>query len=253
MSLERVSESMPYLKELSRLYAKVREFDNVPLAHDYSNVTEMHHHYIGEDIEAVVGEFARIFSLPQEASHSLKEALRSGEIDFTLLPQVDMPSFSAAFMPEEEPEHMFSFLYIMSRPYFKSIRRYLNVDNIFWEDGRCPVCNSVPTMSVIEKNEFRKYLCSFCGTIGHYKRIGCPYCHSEKAEKMDIMYADKDEKVRVDACTECKSYFKTADAAMLAEFEMEELDLVSLPFDIVAQNKGYIRRSPNPVGIMRIT
>jgi FdhE protein len=144
---------------------------------------------------------------------------------------------------------MLSLLYIISRPYFRSIRRHLNVDNIFWEDGRCPVCNSVPTMSVIEKNEFRKYRCSFCGTLGHYKRIGCPYCQSEKADRMDIIYSENDDRVRVDACMECRSYCKTAEASMLTVFDMEEIDLISLPLDIVAQDKGFVRRSPNPVGI----
>lgn len=250
MSLERVSESMPYLKELSKLYSKVREFDDVPLANDYSNLSDTPARYVGGDIDTVVDEFARIFSLPREASSSLKDSLRAGEIDFTLLPQMDMPSLSAAFMPEGESENMFSFLYIMSRPYFRSIRRRLNVDNIYWEEGRCPVCNSVPTMSVIEKNEFRKYRCSFCGTLGHYRRIGCPYCRNEKADRIDIIYSDKDDRVRVDACMECRSYYKTAEASMLSGFDMEEIDLISLPFDIVAQDKGFIRRSPNPVGII---
>jgi formate dehydrogenase maturation protein FdhE len=33
---------------------------------------------------------------------------------------------------------------------------------------------------------------------------------------------------------------------------IEEIDLLSLPFDIVMQNNGYTRRSPNPVGYTRL-
>ncbi len=67
---------------------------------------------------------------------------------------------------------------------------------------------------------------------------------------------DKEKKdyqdTRIDACKACKSYVKTFQG-MPSDQTVEEMDLLSLPFDIVAQNKGFCRRSPNPVGIVRIT
>jgi FdhE protein len=252
MNPERISESRSYLKEVSELYGKVLKFDSVGLLNDYSGIGSGSNCYVDEDVEGVVEEFSRIFLLPQGTASAIKEALSTGAIDFTMLPQEDFEALMAAFPGEETPADILSLLYIMSRPYFKAIGRAIDADNIYWEEGRCPVCNAAPALSVLAANEARRYCCSFCGTAGRYKRIGCPYCGNEKAETIEIMYSEKDEGVRVDACTRCHSYVKTVDASMLSEYTAEELDLISLPFDIIAQDKGFMRRAPNPVGIIRV-
>jgi formate dehydrogenase maturation protein FdhE len=40
---------------------------------------------------------------------------------------------------------------------------------------------------------------------------------------------------------------------MTADNSLDNLDILSLPLDIVVQEKGYKRLSPNPVGMMRMT
>lgn len=252
MNTERISESRSYLKEIAELYGKVLKFDSVSLTHDYSGMDAGPGCYAKEDVESVVKELSGIFLLPDETASAIKEALSTGAIDFTMLPQEDFEALMAAFPGEETPADILSLLYILSRPYFKAVGRAIDADDIYWEEGRCPVCNAAPALSVLGANETRRYCCSFCGTAGRYKRIGCPYCGNEKAETIEIMYSEKDEGVRVDACTRCHSYVKTVDASMLSGYTTEELDLISLPFDIIAQDRGFVRRAPNPVGIIRV-
>jgi FdhE protein len=128
-----------------------------------------------------------------------------------------------------------------------------DVDDIYWEEGRCPVCNAVPSLSVIEKESRRKYFCSFCGTGGYYTRIGCPNCLTDDPRDITIITLDGEEGMRADTCDKCMSYYKTFEGQMMADNSLEDLDILSLPLDIVVQEKGYKRLSPNPVGIIRMT
>ncbi|GBD98712.1 formate dehydrogenase accessory protein FdhE [bacterium BMS3Abin07] len=247
MNIDEVSESMPYMKDVLELYGKVKEFEHIDLNYRYGTLDNDYHAYIKEDIDNVLDSFSRIFSLSPEQLVPVKEAMKSGIIDFMLLPQGDTAAFATPIMSEE----MLSLLYIISRMYFRSIRASINVDNIYWEEGRCPVCNAVPALSVLEEEARRRYYCSFCGTIGFYKRIGCPNCHNEDPKLIDIIYVD-DTDMRIDACNQCESYFKSVDVSKTILQNLEETDILSLPVDIIAQNKGYKRRSPNPVGMLNI-
>lgn len=244
MSLEGVAQTKPHLKEIIELYDKVREFSEVELSHDYGRISDERNCYVEEDVRRVLEHFSRTFGVLAEDAAALGEALRSGEVDFMQLPQLCAKGTQVS-------GESFSLLYIISRPFFMSLSRGIDANNIKWDEGRCPLCNSAPSLSVIEKNAVRKYHCSFCGTTGHFRRIGCPYCQSEVAEDMDIMYVEDDKGVRLDTCNKCKTFFKSIEEEKLLEHDVMELDLISLPLDIVAQQKGFMRRSPNPVGMTR--
>ncbi len=236
-------KDQPHLKEVSDLYNKVCAFEKtVHLKHSYHPIHDAHRQYIGEDVDTVIRAFSDTFELSRNERESLNESIQSPETDFTLLPKK-----SASVQNEA-----FSFLFIISKPFFHSMKLYLNADNMKWLDGRCPVCNAVPSLSVVEKETGRKYCCSFCGSIGYYKRIGCPNCHNEIPEKINILYREGSDDIRVDTCTACRSYVKTFQPVLLQHTTIDEIDLVSLPFDIVAQNKGFFRRSPNTIGMMKI-
>jgi FdhE protein len=106
---------------------------------------------------------------------------------------------------------------------------------------------------MLEEGDKRKYFCSFCGTVGHFKRIGCTHCQNEDPNLIDIIYASDDSKVRIDVCNKCKSYVKTIDVSLASFTDIEEADLISLPLDIIAQERGFVRRSPNPVGMINMS
>ncbi len=246
MSLEDIAEVKPHLREVIDLYGRVKLFAELELANDYSRMAGQHSHYVGADIERAIEGFSSIFDIPVGELDALKEALGSGRVNFLGLPgaEADGPGPSPA---GEAP----SVLYILSRPFFRAISFGTDADGIRWEGGRCPVCNAVPVLSVLDKDSPRRYQCSWCGTTGYYNRIGCPYCRSETAGDMEILSFEGYEDVRIDVCNKCKTYYKSVKAELLAEHDLAEHDLISLPLDIVAQGKGFVRRSPNPVGLTR--
>lgn len=59
--------------------------------------------------------------------------------------------------------------------------------------------------------------------------------------------------LRIDICDACNSYLKTVEFRILHDLNPEVADLISLPLDIIAQDKGYRRLSPNPIGMIRMT
>jgi transcription elongation factor Elf1 len=231
-----------------RLYEKVSEFDRIALQYRYGSNGEGSNHYIGEDIENVFEEFSRIFSISLDLLEPLKDSMKSGFIDFLSLPRGEAPACAAPFSSEE----ILPLLYVLSRPFFKSLGKSTSSDHQFWSSGRCPECGSVPAISVLDEGRSRKLYCSFCGTMGNYKRISCPYCHNEDSSLFDIIYLEEHEGLRSEACNSCRSYIKTAESLLPSKHTIEEIDLLSLPFDIVMQNNGYTRRSPNPVGYTRL-
>ena len=146
MSTESRPESAQHLKNVFDLYEKIREFNELELTYDYSGLKNNFHCYVKEDIDSVLDRFAKIFSVPSGQLESVKEGMRSGIIDLTLLPQGEVASFSTPISSEE----LQSLLYVLSRIFFRSMKKSLNVDNIYWEEGKCPVCNSTPSISMID-------------------------------------------------------------------------------------------------------
>ncbi len=247
MNLEGIAEANPHLKEVIELYAKIRELEGLQLAKDYSLASEERSTYGDEDADRILGEFKRIFGAGDDEIAGLGEILRSGDLDFMQLPQSEAEQPDSESGGSEAP----SVIYIISRPFFKAVSKTLDMSNVKWEEGRCPLCNAAPALSIIEKDTGRKYHCSFCGTTGPFRRIGCPFCNTDRAEDIDIMMSEEFEGIRLEACTKCKTYIKSVAADRLVEHDIMELDLVSLPLDIIAQKKGFVRRSPNPTGITR--
>ncbi len=237
-------EVAPHLKEVSELYKKVLEFESaVKLVNKYNHMKNAYCCYMEDDIDTVVDAFSKNFSIDPEESVSIKEAMSSGKIDFMRLPSDK----------EAVPKHEFQLLYIISRPFFKSMKNAMNVDNIYWEEGRCPVCNAVPSLSILEKESQRKFVCSFCGSVGYFMRIGCPNCLTENSRDITIIILEGEEGMRADTCDKCKSYCKTFESELILEHSLDLLDIMSLPLDIIVQEKGFKRHSPNPVGMIKMS
>lgn len=235
------AELKPYLAEINSLYQKISAFeDEVNLRYSYNPVENMSC-YINEDVDTVTEALSRILDISSDELDILKEKMHSGAIDFMRLKS------EKETMPEDE----FQLLYIISRPFFRSMKGSMNMDNMFWQDGRCPVCNAVPSLSVIERESQRKYFCSFCGSRGTYLRIGCPACLTSDPQDITIITLEGEEGMRADTCEKCKSYYKTFEGSMTADRSIDSLDIISIPLDIVVQEKGFKRHSPNPVGIIR--
>ncbi|MCX7793716.1 MAG: formate dehydrogenase accessory protein FdhE [Thermodesulfovibrionales bacterium] len=248
MEIEDIVRKKPHLKETLLLYKKVKEFNESvdellrePLQHSDTS-------YPPSIINEVFRRFSEIFNIPFESLVPLIEAMRLGQIDLTRLPYNEVSSF---LLPYHEDE-LWMLLFIIGRPFFSGMKRFFVIDDIFWHEGRCPVCSARPTMTSILEDGKRRLHCSFCGTTGFYRRLGCPVCGNFDIKKDNILVVEEEEGYRIEFCDDCGSYIKTVNEERLRDYSVDIADLISLPLDIIAQGRGYRRNSPNPLGMLRM-
>ncbi len=251
IDLDKLIERKPHLKDALYLYKKILRLKALVPEVDATLPAIMP--YNKEELEKLINIFSEAFDIPEDTLNPVREAFSSGLIDLSRLPMGEIPHF---VLPYSEEEAM-NILYLLSKPYFLAVSRKFNLDNIFWTDGKCPVCNSTPSISSIEiasidKDGKRLFYCSFCETKGQWKRIGCPGCLNADTERLNIVYLEGEDGFRADTCDVCNLYFKTADSYLLRNLTPDLVDLVSLPLDIIAQDRGYRRLSPNPIGMVRM-
>ncbi len=248
VNIEDIIQNKPHLKDILRLYEKVIEFKGFASNMVKSPVSLEDVFYPSELINPIFESFSSIFDMPEDSLTPLREAMRLGQIDLTRLPLNEIPAFS---LPHHEDELM-TILFLISKPYFLWLKNSYNLNNTFWQEGRCPVCNSTPSTSSIDESGRRYLYCSFCETTGYYKRIGCPVCLNDDPSKINIITAEGEDGFRIDTCDACGSYLKTVNFNLLNDLTPELADIISLHLDIIAQGKGYRRHSPNPIGMIRI-
>lgn len=119
------------------------------------------------------------------------------------------------------------------------------------ETGKCPICGTESSLSMITENNEKIMICPLCEHGGSFFRIGCPYCFNKDSSKIELLLDE--EEIRAELCLECNTYIKSFKENHYMKYRDPFLiDLVSLPLDIVVQKRGYIRRSPNIVGLRRI-
>lgn len=246
--VEKILRERPHLTDTFRFYEKavrfvdaVRGFDPALRPHGTA--------YPAEALDPVFERFSSFIELPAGSLDPLKRAMELGEIDFTRLPLGEVPAFSLPYAEDD----LSMLLFLLGKPYFIALREARPQDDRTWEEGRCPVCRAQPAISWIEDNGRRQVFCSYCGTTGYGDRIGCPVCRAVDASKQNVLVFEREEGFKINTCDLCRSYVKTVDAGMILRLTPDLADLASLPLDIVVQEKGYARRSPNPVGIRKIS
>ena len=246
--VENILREKPHLTDTFRFYEKTVQFVDavrafVPALRPPTAA------YSAEALDPVFERFSSFIELPEGSLDPLKRAMELGEIDFTRLPLGEVPAFSLPYAEDD----LSMLLFLLSKPYFIALRESRTLDDRTWEEGRCPVCRAQPAVSWIGDNGRRRVSCSYCGTTGYVDRIGCPVCQVVDASKQNILTFEREEEFKINTCDLCRSYVKTVDAGMILRLTPEPADLVSLPLDIVVQEKGYARRSPNPVGMRKIS
>lgn len=143
-------------------------------------------------------------------------------------------------------------LFLLSRPYFHGLHDIVQRDKRFQEEGRCSLCGARPALLSISAEGLHEQHCSFCGTKERYV-VGCPVCHNKDTALLNTFFVKKEKGFTVRACDSCKWYVKIVDEKLLGRMTPDLADLMSLPLDIMVQEKGYRRPSPNPVGMVRMS
>jgi FdhE protein len=111
-----------------------------------------------------------------------------------------------------------------------------------WQENVCPICGSRPAMAELAGEEGRRRLsCSACSYAWSFKRLKCPSCGCEDAEKLSYFTADEGI-TRVDTCTACSRYIKTRDLRKGGDdVPMEVEDLLTIHLDLLASREGFER------------
>jgi len=249
---EELLQNKPHLAEPIRFYDKTRKFTGIVQellnALPADSCRRELNAYPTASVSTIVRQFTAVFELPEGSLSPLLQALELGEIDFMRLPLRETPAFSLPYAEED----LQLILFLISRPYFLGLRDSRGLGGRHWDKGKCPICGAQPSLSSIANNGSRRLFCPFCGTEGEGARTGCPVCLNSDPSKVNILTFEGEPGFKVHACGECASYVKTAEHEMLSRFTPELIELISLPLDFVAQEKGYARRSPNPIGIMNM-
>ena len=116
-----------------------------------------------------------------------------------------------------------------------------------WLRGYCPICGSLPSLSLLKDEIAKRYLlCSYCAYQWRIDRIFCPFCDNKDPESFHYFYGEGEEAFRIDLCDKCHQYIKTIDLRKIEEIDPTLEDLATLHLDILATQKGYKKPIPNP-------
>ena len=110
-----------------------------------------------------------------------------------------------------------------------------------WEEGVCPICGSVPAISILEENGGRQLVCGFCWHRWPHRRAACPFCRATGGETVRYFFDEPEPESRVDLCEACRQYLKCVDTRRLDRAVYPPLEaLTTLHLDMKAQDMGYV-------------
>jgi Protein involved in formate dehydrogenase formation len=122
--------------------------------------------------------------------------------------------------------------------------------------GECPHCGGLPQLSFLSEGGEtlvsgpRMLVCHRCAGSWVYPRMTCAGCGEESTAKLPI-FADGERfpHLRADACETCRRYLITVDLRKDAEAVPVVDELVALPLDLYAQERGFTKLVPNLMAI----
>jgi FdhE protein len=158
--------------------------------------------------------------------------------------------WSAASESPVEPQDFVGLAFLQPCAEFVRSRVPLQLDG--YAHALCPFCNRKPALGVLRQQgdgARRSLLCVFCVSEWEFRRVVCPGCGQEDQSKLPIYTAKQFPHIRVECCDVCHSYIKSVDLTKngLAEPLVDEL--ASVPLDLWAQERGYVKLYPNLLGM----
>ena len=250
IDVQTMIEKRPHLKDPLQLYVRWLQFDeyirtSLPRERQAGNSVGTNGYPLTQ-MGDFFDRFTAMFDLPAEDFAPLRAMLVAGKIDFLRLPVGEVVQVDGLDCTAEDVAKV---LFLFTRPYFQQLRLSHPLDGSVWQGGRCPLCSAQAALTSIVEGPKRQLHCSWCGTVGSYRYIGCPTCGSEQAVQFTTIEADGEPGFRVLACSGCNGYVKAVEGPILKKMGPDLADLASLPLDIVAQEKGFTRAVPNPIAL----
>jgi FdhE protein len=211
------------------------------------------------DIEASVKLFQALCQIGKEVNPhmaeqvgKIKEILANKRIDLKKLLKEGVKEQRIEQIADEFGLDIKVFSFLIQRSIKPSIEAgmeqlHSELDPETWLKGYCPVCGSLPSLSLLKEETGKRYLlCSYCGYQWRIDRLFCPFCDNREQESLHYLFAEGEEAYRIDLCDKCHQYIKTIDYRNLEESDPVLEDLATLHLDILASQKGYKRPVPNP-------
>jgi len=122
-------------------------------------------------------------------------------------------------------------------------------------DRCCPRCGGLPQLAVFGQTgealltSPRKLVCSRCANEWVLSRMTCASCGETSGAKMPILSdVDLFPHLRIDACEICRRYLITIDQRKDSRAVPIVDELVALPLDLVAAERGYTKIARNLMG-----
>jgi FdhE protein len=114
--------------------------------------------------------------------------------------------------------------------------------------GACPCCGFPPVAGVVRLDgvvaKLRYLHCGLCNTEWHLERVTCAACRDSNG--IAYRYIEgSDGSVRAETCDACKSYLKMLYREKSPESDPVADDLATLALDLLVDEAGYARMSPN--------
>lgn len=241
MKIEDIIKEKPHLKSPLELYRRVKDFvercktdrERMKLDSDFSL------------IDIVLNNFSSVFQIPPDSVSFVKdEIINSGKDPIKEPSSLWSLKIQSEEVTQEEIQRM---LFVLSKPFFVFLRKD-GEQASFMDTGKCPICGTDSSLAMITENNEKIMICPLCEHGGSFFRICCPYCFNKDSSKMEILLDDED--IRAEYCLECNTYIKSFKENHYIKYKDPFLiDIISLPLDIVIQKRGYIRRSPNFIGL----
>jgi len=211
------------------------------------------------DLEASIDLFQSLCRLGNAANphiasqvEKIEQALHDGTMDLEALftGGGQDQAIEQVAADRELDKQVLSFLVRSStRPSIEAGREQLRgeLDPETWRKTRCPVCGSLPTLSLLRGDGGMRYsLCSCCGYQWRIDRLSCSVCGSKEQGALHYFCGEGEDACRIDLCDTCHHYIKTIDYRNLEESDPSLEDLATLHLDVLAVQKGYRRAVPNP-------
>jgi FdhE protein len=113
-------------------------------------------------------------------------------------------------------------------------------ERLNWEKGYCPICGSLPGLSVLDDAGKRALVCGFCWHHWSINRQQCPFCENQDHKSLKYFYSEDEKEYRVETCDACMTYLKSIDIRLVDRPLYLPLDQVSsLHLDVKAQELGF--------------
>lgn len=119
----------------------------------------------------------------------------------------------------------------------------------------CPNCGGLPQVSSFGLSDEalvtapRSLVCSRCAESWAYPRMVCAGCGNDDTSRLPI-YSDHERfaSLRLDACEACHTYLVTVDCPKDRDAVPVVDELVALPLDLYARERGFRKITPNLMG-----